>query len=160
WEQMNHNSNGMIGDGPTAIIANAYAMGARNFDTAAALTAMIQNAGVPGTTSDGQTVRENLSEYLANGYVGQDHNSQSGSYTLEYASADFALSQFALALGETVTSQTFLSHALNWRNLYNPATGYLTPRNSNGSFITTSPSSETGFTEGSQAQYTWLVPFD
>jgi predicted alpha-1,2-mannosidase len=160
WEQINHNSDGMIGDGPTAIIADAYAMGVRGFDTGAALNAMVANAGVPGTRSDGQIVRENLSEYLANGYVAQDHNGQSGSYTLEYNSSDFALSRFALALGDTTTSQTFMGHALNWRSLYNPATDYLTPRNSDGSFITTNPSSQTGFTEGSQAQYTWLVPFD
>jgi predicted alpha-1,2-mannosidase len=160
WQQINHNSDGMIGDGVTAIIADAYAMGAQDFDTAAALAAMTANAGVPSTRSDGQTVRENLSEYLANGYVAQDHNGASASYTLEYASSDFALSRFAQAIGDNATAQTYLSHALNWRNVFNAQTGYITPRNSNGSFISTNPSSQTGFTEGSQAQYTWMVPFD
>lgn len=160
WEQTNRNSNGMVGDGPPIIIANAYAFGATDFDTTAALTAMIRNAGVPGTLSDGQPVRTNLSEYLTNGYIGQDHNGASASYTLEYASSDFALSQFALSLGDTADAQTFLEHAQNWRNLFDPKTGYLTPRNSDGTFITIDPASNTGFTEGSQAQYTWLVPFN
>jgi predicted alpha-1,2-mannosidase len=159
WEQINHNSDGMVGDGPTAIIATAYAMGAQNFDTTAALTAMINNAGVPGTRSDGQTVRTNLAEYIANGYIGQDHNGSSASYTLEYDTADFALSQFALALGDVDTWQTFLTHAMNWQNLFNPDTGYITPRNSDGTFLSISPWSETGFTESSQATYTWMVPF-
>jgi predicted alpha-1,2-mannosidase len=160
WEQMNHNSDGMVGDGPLPYIANAYAFGARDFDTAAALTAMLANAGTPGTTSDGQTVRTNLSEYLARGYIGQDHLGDSASYTLEYETADFALSRFAQALGDATTAQTYLSHALFWRNLFNASTGYITPRNSNGTFLTTSPASSTGFTEGTQAQYTWMVPFD
>jgi predicted alpha-1,2-mannosidase len=160
WEQMNHNSDGMVGDGPLPYIANAYAFGARNFNTGAALSAMIDNAGVVGTTSDGQTVRTNLAEYLANGFIGQDHNGQSASYALEYESADFALSRFAQALGDAGDAQTYLAHALFWRNLFDSASGYLTPRLSTGAFISTNPSSDTGFTEGSQAQYAWMVPFD
>lgn len=160
WQQINHNSNGMIGDGPTAIIATAYAMGARDFDTTAALTAMTANAGIVGTRSDGQTVRVNLGEYIDAGYIGQDHNGQSASYTLEYDSADFALSQFALSLGDADTSQTFLAHAQNWHNLFDARTGYLTPRNSDGTFISTNLSSSQGFTEGTQGQYAWLVPFN
>ena len=160
WEQMNHNSNGMVGDGPVSYIANAYAFGARDFDTGAALNAMVANAGVVGTTSDGHTVRTNLGEYLASGFIGQDHNGASASYALEYETADFALSSFAVSLGDKATAQTFLSHALFWRNLFNPQTLYITPRNSDGSFISINPSSETGFTEGSQAQYTWMLPFD
>src|SRR5262249_42363102 len=114
WEQTNRNSGGMIGDGSLSYIANVYAFGARDLDTSAALAAMIRNAGVPGTLSGGHQVRANLSEYLNNGYIGQDTRGDSASYTLEYASADFALSQFALALGDTETSDTFLTHAMNW----------------------------------------------
>jgi len=160
WEQINHNSAGMVGDGPPIYIANAYGFGATGFDTTAAETAMIQNAGHVGTHSDGQTARENLNDYLGNGYVGQDHNGASASYTLEYASSDFALSQFALGLGDKDANQTYLGHALNWRTLFNAQTGYITPRNSNGTFLSIDPFSQTGFTEGSQAQYTWMVPFD
>jgi predicted alpha-1,2-mannosidase len=160
WQQINHNSGGMVGDGPLSYIATAYAMGVRNFDTSAALTAMTLDAGTPGTTSDGVKVRENLSEYLANGYIGQDHNGQSASVALEYESADFALSQFANAVGDTADFQTYLAHALFWKNLFNPDTAYITPRNSDGSFLNIDPSSSQGFTEGSQAQYTWMMPFD
>jgi predicted alpha-1,2-mannosidase len=160
WQQVNHNSAGMIGDGPVAYIATAYAMGVQNIDTSAALNAMLADAGTPGTRSDGQLTRENLAEYLANGYIGQDHNSQSASFLLEYGSNDFALSQFANALGDTADFQTYLTHALFWKNLFNPDTGYITPRNSDGSFLTINPSSSQGFTEGSQAQYTWMIPYD
>jgi predicted alpha-1,2-mannosidase len=159
WEQMNHNSAGMIGDGPLPVIANAYAFGAHDFDATAALTAMTNDASVVGTTSDGKVVRSNLAEYLAQGYIGQDHNAQSAAWALEYENADFALSQFAMAQGDTADYQTYLAQAMSWRNLFDPLTGYLTPLNSNGTFISTNPSSDTGFVEGSQAQYTWLASF-
>jgi predicted alpha-1,2-mannosidase len=146
----------MIGDGPVLMLAWAYALGATNFDTAAALTAMDLNAGTLGTTSDGNTVRSGLSDYINLGYV-----SGSASETLEYASADFALSQFAKALGDTNKYNTYLARSGNWRNLFNSATGYIQPRNADGTWVTNiTASSQTGYTEGSAAQYTWLVPFN
>jgi predicted alpha-1,2-mannosidase len=160
WIQENHNSNGMVGDGNVAALASFYAFGARDFDTAAALAAMVNNANVPGTQSDGHTVRSNLSSYISRGFVGLDQSGTAAADTLEYANADFALSQFAQALGDTAAGQVFYNRAQNWRNLFNPATGYLQPRNSNGTFPAVSPSSGTGWSEGSTAQYTWLVPYD
>src|SRR4029079_1844055 len=96
WEQDNRNSGGMVGDGPLPIIASAYALGATNFDTASALAAMYRNSGTVGAASDGNTVRSGLNDYINLGYV-----SGSASVTLEYCSADFALSRFAAALGDT-----------------------------------------------------------
>jgi predicted alpha-1,2-mannosidase len=155
WQQANRNSGGMVGDGPLPIIANAYALGATNFDTAGALTAMFRNAGTNGTMSDGNAVRSGLSDYMNLGYV-----SGSASITLEYCSADFALSQFAAALGDT-TNVVFLQRSGNWRNLFNTNTGYIQPRNSDGTWVSgVTPSTQTGFTEGSTAQYLWMVPFN
>ena len=48
--------------------------------------------------------------------------------TLEYAIDDFAISQLAQAAGDTAASRHFLARAQNWRNLVNPATGYLAAR--------------------------------
>ena len=69
WKQANRNSNGMIGDGNVILLANLYAFGARDFDTRAALTAMLRNADDPRTTADGHPVRPQLAEYLRLGYV-------------------------------------------------------------------------------------------
>jgi predicted alpha-1,2-mannosidase len=86
--------------------------------------------------------------------------SGSASVTLEYCSADFALSQFARALGDT-TNVVFLQRSGNWRNLFNTNTGYIQPRNSDGTWVTNiTPTTQTGFTEGSTAQYLWMVPFN
>lgn len=158
WEVANDNSGGMIGDSMDAVISTAYAFGARNFDTQAALQAMIAGATRPDMLSGKHIVRENLSEYLSSGYVSTDA-AGSASITLEYAVDDFAIAQFAHALGQTSTYQAFLARGQNWQNVFNPASGYMQPRHPDGSFSANfSPTSANGFVEGDSAQYTWMVP--
>ena len=63
-------------------------------------------------------------------------------------------------------SQTFVARAQNWRNLVNPATGYLAARRADGTFppgpaFQRSPMpgiGQVGFEEGNAIQYTWSVP--
>jgi predicted alpha-1,2-mannosidase len=156
WEQVNHNSGGMVGDGDDAIIASAYAFGARDFDTRGALVAMDKGASQPGTTSDGFEVRGGLDDYLKLGYV-----PKRVSVTLEYCNADFALSQFAEGLGDHQKSVSYQNRAQNWKNLYNDFTGLLRPKEADGSWAKTfSPTNRTGFTEGTAAQYVWMVNFN
>ena len=160
WEVANDNSGGMIGDSMDVVISTAYAFGARNFDTQAALQAMVTGATQPGTLSGKHVVRESLGEYLNSGYVSTD-TAESASITLEYAVDDFAIAQFAHELGQTAIYQTFLKRAQNWQNLFNPATGYIQPRSPDGTFPASfSPTSENGFAEGDSAQYAWMVQYD
>ena len=61
-----------------------------------------------------------------------------------------------------------MQRAHNWEYLFNPATGYIQARGTNGSFppgptFQTSllePGGELGFEEGNAVQYTWSVPQD
>lgn len=156
WEQVNRNSGGMVGDGDDAIIASAYAFGANQFDTAGALAAMDKGASVPGTTSDGFEVRAGLADYLRLGYVpGQV------SVTLEYCNDDFALAQFAQALGDRQKYLTYQNRAQNWKNLFDESTGLLRPKNADGSWLKDfSPATKQGFVEGTAAQYLWMVNFN
>ena len=84
--------------------------------------------------------------------------------TLEFSSADFALSQLAARLGETSSEEKLLARAQYWKNLFNPKAtpqqGYLQPRNSDGSWKSFDPASTDGFVEGTGAQYLWIVPFN
>jgi predicted alpha-1,2-mannosidase len=157
WQQCNRNSGGEVGDGPVIIVADAYAMGATNFDTASALAAMKLNAGTIGTTSDGNTVRSGLNNYISLGYVPNDVSS-----TLEYCGADFALYQFSQALGDSdPTDVNYLNRSGNWQNLFNPTNNLIQCRNSDGSWVANiTPNSTSGYTEGSAIQYTWMVPFN
>jgi putative alpha-1,2-mannosidase len=54
-----------------------------------------------------------------------------------------------------------MSRSANWRNLFNPQSGYVEPRYEDGTF---SPRYDNlrggGFVEGNSAQYTWMVPHD
>ncbi|HVB23944.1 MAG TPA: GH92 family glycosyl hydrolase [Ktedonobacteraceae bacterium] len=152
WEQANADSRGMNGDGGSVIVAEAYAFGARNFDTAGALKAMLT----------GQSkIRNDYNDYLKYGYVTANSTGFSAAITQEYTVDDFAIAQFAKSLGDTHDYQLLLQRANNWQNIFNIETGYMQPRNSNGSWVgNSSPAGDSGFQEGSAAQYTWMEQFN
>lgn len=152
WEQMNVDSHGMNGDGAAIEIADAYAFGARSFDRAGALAAMIN--GQP-------QVRSGLNDYLNLGYVAAGTASNSAAVTQEYTNDDFAIAQFAQALGDGQDYATFSQRSGNWQNLLNITSGYIQPRTSDGSWAASfSPTSPSGFQETDAAQSTWMEPFD
>jgi predicted alpha-1,2-mannosidase len=156
WEQVNRNSGGMVGDGDDAIISSTYAFGARQFDAKAALAAMDKGASDPAATSDGARTRSGLKEYLTLGYVPNE-----AAVTLEYCNNDFALAQFAKALGDEKQYAYYLNRAQNWKNLFDDSTGYIRPRKSDGAWATNfSAGSSKGFVEGTAAQYVWMVNFN
>ncbi len=156
WQQVNRNSGGMVGDGDDAIISSFYAFGATHFDEHAALAAMSKGASDPGATSDHARAREGLKDYLALGYVPNE-----SAVTLEYCNNDFALAQFAKALGDHEKYVTYLNHAQNWKNIFNSTSGFIQPRKPDGSWGNNfSPGSSKGFVEGTAAQYVWMVNFN
>ncbi len=166
WEQTSFNSGGMVGDSPTIDVANADAYGATDFDLAGALTAADYAASTVGVRSGGKLVRENLESYITNGYVlraesnTQDRNGAAGpAVTLEYANDDFALAQFARALGDTNKWQIYQTRSGNWRNIFNPDSKYIQLRNPDGTWATNFSLTES-MVEGDSLQYTWMVPYN
>jgi predicted alpha-1,2-mannosidase len=161
WVHAATDSCGMFGDGSSKVVATGYAFGARNFDVRGALAAMIRGATQPGTTSSGCPVREGLADYLGLGYV-STATWGSVSRTLEYATSDFSIAQFANALGDTVNYKTFLKSAQSWRNLVHNS--YIVPRQPTGAFVVSGvgPDGCSGdaFVEGSQGQYGFMVRFN
>jgi predicted alpha-1,2-mannosidase len=154
WEQANADSHGMSGDDADPLIEDAYAFGATNFDTAAALQAMIG-----GQSQE----REGYTYYVSLGYLPNDTLSgvSTASSTLEYATDDFAIAQFANALGDSTAYNTYLQRSGSWENLFNTASGNIQPRDANGSWAQNfSPTTQNGFQEGDSDQYSWMVPFD
>ena len=170
WATATDDSGVMMGDPAAPIIADFYAFGATNFDTRAALAGLVNAATNPAVyaTNSKTYERDALADYLKLGYVPEHQTGGYGnvSMTLEYASADFGLSQFAKELGDKRDSAMLLKHAQNWRNVYNPETGYDQMRRRDGSwapnFITNRNKydDDTAYVEGSSAQYRWMVPFD
>ena len=150
----------MNGDAAPPTIAAYYAFGARNFDTNGARAAMVKQA----TTYNG--IRTGL-HYLGDyGYLPADGSYEYGFYgtvatTLEYAASDFAISAFAGALGDTTDQTSLANRAQSWRNLLNPASGFLQPKNMNGSWKAGfDPASSSDMVEGTSWQYTGMVPFN
>ncbi len=167
----------MNGDAADPVLAEAYAFGARDFNAKAALEAMVKGATVVPTTSElGQGFydeRDDLAAYEADGYVPNTQESSlspvdnGASETLEYSTADFAISELATDLGDMSTAATFLKRSQDWTNIFNTATGYIEPRDASGQFPELDPLTygwsgfgQSGFQEGNAAQYTWSVPQD
>jgi predicted alpha-1,2-mannosidase len=156
WSLDNGETYEVIGDNSDPIIAQAYAFGATDFDTATALSAMIKEATVPNN------VRPGLAQYLADGYVPSD-DSDAGccdfqspaSTTQEYETDDEAIAQFAADLGDTSDATTFSTRANGWVNQFNPTTGYVQAKQTNGEFDPGfTPSTTDGFKEATSAQST------
>lgn len=171
WSTATDETGVMVGDPGPATIASAFAFGARDFDTSAALRLMLTSALTPGVASRGHEIRPGLSEYLAQGYMvtrppdtsrpdpSDDFAHGSPSIALEYASSDFAISQFARALGDRKNADLLESHSQNWQNIFNPASGYIHPRLAGSAFEGFfDPASRALFVEGNAAQYTWMIP--
>ena len=170
WGVPNYDTGVMMGDPAAPIIAGFYAFGARDFDTTAALQGLVKAATDPSVYAPRTNTYERnaLGQYLTLGYVPENQNGGYGnvSMTLEYNTDDFAVSQFAAALGDSTDSALLLKHAQCWRNLYNPATGYIQMRRTDGSWApgfvnnNTSYDNDQAYVEGSAAQYVWMVPFN
>src|SRR4051795_9943787 len=179
WAVAAGQTNVMVGDPADLILAGADAFGASDFDRRAALPAMVRGADTQCRDLHDDNLyveRQGNPEYLQLGYVPAESNSPLGNATtvfnpagvwgsaatsLEYAAADFGIAQLAGRLGDNGAKAKFTKRAGNWRNLFNPATGYVQQRSATGSFSSNyDPASGDGFVEGSGGQYTWAVPHD
>ena len=172
WPVANDVSYVMGGDSPAILIAEAHAFGARAFAARTALEYMLKGATQPGTGPHGQSQRPGLPDYLSKGYIPVGNGNETGaSVTLEYASADFAISRFAAALGDPANAARLQRSAQNWRNLLDPETGFIRPRTADGKFLgnwdpdhlmprhqSWDTVDQMGFEEGSAWQYTWMIP--
>jgi predicted alpha-1,2-mannosidase len=150
WTHQNRETDVMNGDPGSLIVANGYAFGSRAFDGKIALGLMNRSGSEPGGG-----IRGSLGGYLRAGYLGNAATS------LENTSADFAVSRFALAQGDAGLAATYATRAHGWVSLFNPKTGYIQPRHSDGGWVTPlDPANPDGFIEGNAAQYTFMIPYD
>ncbi|HEX7735446.1 MAG TPA: GH92 family glycosyl hydrolase [Ktedonobacteraceae bacterium] len=161
WSIANGETYEMVGDPADAIIADMYAFGATNFDTRAALNEMVQQATRSGPERPGLNYLTELGYEPIGASYGCCDFYGSASTSLEYNTADFALSAFAGSLGDKATQQRFEKRAQGWQHLFDPDTSYLEPRTAGGGVDRGNGISDThGWVEGNAAQYTWMVPFN
>jgi predicted alpha-1,2-mannosidase len=175
WAIVGGDESQMNGDSADPVIADAYAMGARNFDVATALRLMVKGATENETGHGLQIERQYLGQYLTQHYVNATSldltsidYSIGGSVTLEYAIDDFAIARLAEAVHDAPLASAMMRRTANWEYEFNPGTGSVQARGSDGSFppgaafdpAQFEPGGQTGFEEGNAAQYTWSVPQD
>jgi predicted alpha-1,2-mannosidase len=174
WPAANDVTYVMGGDSPVVVLASSYAFGAHNFDVETALKYMVKAGTQPGMGPHNNSERPFLQDYLKLGYSPAEKDSIAASRTLEYSSDDFAIAQFAKSIDHENEYKSFLKQSEDWKNLLDPATGWIRPRNSDGTWLAgfdpehslpkrpDAPVStdQYGFEEGNTWQYTFMVPFD
>ncbi len=159
WVLGQSDTRTMVGDPAVAILADADALGADDFDHASALALMVHGASDAGGL---RPERPGLTSYLARGYVPEGLRGIWGgaSTTLEYATADAALARFAQRQGACRIAAAAARRSSSWRVLFNPAVDAVAPRGLGGAFLATTDRSTLGYVEGNRTQYTWMAPHD
>ena len=157
WAMNNGESYVMVGDPADGELADYYAFGARDFDTASALKYALAEANTPNN------IRPDLADYEKYGYVPSDAANTCCNFygpvstTEEYGAADYALGQFAAALGDKTDAAALQTRSQDWQNLFAPATGLIEPRTTNGQYLPTTLSSSDNYVEGDASQYRWQI---
>jgi predicted alpha-1,2-mannosidase len=146
----------MIGYHAVPVIADAWMKGIRGYDPNDALDAMVASASYgPYGGLDG---------YMALGWVPIDKEGEAASKTLEYAFDNWTISRVAASMGRADVAAQFDKRATNWRNAYDPNTGFMRARKSDGAFREPFDPAASGYgtdyTEGNAWQYSWYVPQD
>ncbi len=166
----------MIGDPAVSFFATAYNKGIRNYDVEKAYEGLYKNAFEGGIRDRaGYEHRPNpqgggMNFYVDQGYVPEGieepgMHRDGASMTMEYAYQDWCLGQMAEALGRTKDANFFNERSKSYKNLWNPETKFIHPKNMDGSWIDNfEPIGEgfnmLGFCESNSAIYTNYVPHD
>jgi predicted alpha-1,2-mannosidase len=156
WHLMANETDCMVGNPGISVVADAILKGVGGFDRALAFEAMKQSAMLD---ERGQNW---MREY---GYIPFDKENESVAKTMEYAIADWSIAQVAKEMGKTEDAAYFLKLSKAYAYYFDPSTGFIRGRDSEGNFRTPfnpfrSVHGEHDYTEGTGWQYTWLVPHD
>jgi predicted alpha-1,2-mannosidase len=144
----------MIGNHAIPVIADAYLKGFRNYDANEALNDMIAST---------DKNREQLENYRSEGFIPTGNGRQSVSKVLEYAYDDSCIARLAEALGKNDVAEKYFARSQNWTNVFDPSTGFMRGKNSDGSWITPFGETEQNsinfneYTEANAWQYNFFV---
>jgi predicted alpha-1,2-mannosidase len=156
WQFQGQETWTMIGYHAVPVIADNWLKGNQGGAAQTALDAMLASATNPRYAG--------LDEYMKTGWVAADKERESASKTLEYAFDDWTLARAASAMGRPEIAKQFDARARNWSHVFDPRTGFIRARNSDGKFRDPFDPAVAGYygdyTEGNAWQYTWYVPQD
>ena len=158
WELMGIDAGCMVGDPGLITVSDAYVKGIRNYDVEKAYE--IGKASVLSQTElSGKPFKVNhptCPQFTKDCFV-PDKISD----TLEYLLSDYALSQFAKAMGKDEDAAIFENRARRYKENYNPLLGFMAPRKANGKFRWMWGRYDDNYcVESNIFQQSWFVPYD
>ncbi|MCK5467517.1 MAG: GH92 family glycosyl hydrolase, partial [Cyclobacteriaceae bacterium] len=149
WELAGNYTGVMIGYDTHSVILDAYAKGIGGFDAEEALEAMKKRV-------------LNIGYYKDLGFIPADKTGGSVSMVMEYAYNDWSVAQMAKYLGKEKDYLYFQKRAQFYRNLFDSSSGFMRPKNADGSWVTPFDPTEgtEHFVEGNSYQYSLFTPHD
>jgi predicted alpha-1,2-mannosidase len=159
WELQGNETWCMIGYHAVPVIVDGYLKGVKGFDAQHAYDAIKTTAMNPDY--------DGLAAYRKLGWVPCDTEDESLSKTLEYAYDDWCIAQMAKALGKSADYDYFMKRSASFKNIYDPAIGWMHSKDSQGNWRTNFNAHLFGggnglqdVTEATSSQYSWFVPQD
>lgn len=156
WHLWGCETDCMVGSPALPVVADAIVKKIPGIDTERAYKALLTTAM---DTIRGNGLRQKY------GYIPFDMMEESVAYDMEYALADRAVAQAALAMGDSASYRYYEDRSHSYRNYFDPSTGFMRGKDSKGEWRTPfnvyDASYRTNdYCEGTAWQYTWLVPHD
>jgi predicted alpha-1,2-mannosidase len=151
----------MTGSLIDSLFGEAAVKGIKRFDLAAAYSGLKKHATQPGDPDKGYG-RRGVEDYLKLGYCSVDHVDQAAAETVDAAYGDFCIAQVAKALGHDDDAAMFMKRSQNWKNIFDPGTGFFRGKHANGSWLEPFDAVQWGnpYVEGSAWQHRWDAPHD
>jgi hypothetical protein len=152
WELASNETNCMIGYHAVSAIADAMAKGIVSDSAEALLDAAVKTAQKPVF---------GLEDYIENGFLSVENESESVSKTLEYAYDDWCIARMAEMLGKDSLAEIFFRRSGAWKNVFDAKSGHMRPR-SYGRWLSPFEPREVNnhFTEANSWQYSFSAPHD
>jgi predicted alpha-1,2-mannosidase len=158
WHLMGCETNCMVGYPAIPVVADALLKGLLpESEWERAYEAMVRSTEVD---------ERGLSSHRHCGYIPTDSlRHENVAYELEYDLADWALAQVARRMGKDDDYKRFLSRSRQYKNLFDPTTRFIRPKDAKGNWRTPfDPIRQVAggddYCEGNAWQYTFLVPHD
>jgi predicted alpha-1,2-mannosidase len=126
------------GDHAASFVAGTYLRGITGFDVKSAYNLLLRNATMENRS------RPRVMEYIEKGYISEpdianpklETVAAAGvTKTLEYAYDDYAVAQLAKALDNTSDYNMLMKRTGNYKNMFDPSTGFMRGRLANGDWI-------------------------
>ena len=127
------------GDHASTFVAGSYLRGIKGFNLERAYTLLLKNATVPGAGG-----RPYLDEYIKKGWIAEkdttdvptwDEYKAAVTKTVEYAYDDYATALIAKELGDEENYNMLTKRTDNYKNVFDPSTGFWRGRIDDGSWI-------------------------